>query len=101
MPSGREARLQVQIADEGEFGGLLAGPAAFGLYAALDLDEVDVLQVRRLSVPAHCVGDAELVYIGIVGTPVVGVAPVEGMADPEGAVAVLVLKARLGCSCRR
>ena len=80
----------MQVADEGEFGGLLAGPAALGLYSALYLDEIDVGQVGGLSVPADCVGDAELVDVGIRPAPVVGVAPVERVTDPKGAVAVLV-----------
>ena len=42
----------MQVSDEGNLGGLLAGPAALGLDAALDLDEVDVLQAGWLSVPA-------------------------------------------------
>ena len=93
----------MQVADEGNLGGLLAGPAALGLDAALNLDEVDVLQAGGLSVPAHCVGDAELVDVGVGLAPVVGVAPVEGMSYPQRAVAVLVLEAvcRAGCSCRR
>ena len=53
------------VADEGEFGGLLAGPAALGLDTALDLDEVDVFQADRFSVPAHCIGYAELVDVGV------------------------------------
>ena len=44
--------VDMQVADEGNLGGLLAGPAALGLDAALDLDEVDVLQAGGLSVPA-------------------------------------------------
>ena len=82
--------VDVQIADEGQFGGLLSGPAALGLYSALYLDEIDVGQVGGLSVPADCVGDAELVDVGIRPAPVVGVAPVEGVAYPKGTVAVLV-----------
>ena len=38
--------VDMQVADEGNLGGLLAGPAALGLDAALDLDEVDVLRHR-------------------------------------------------------
>ena len=49
--------VDVQIADEGQFGGLLSGPAALGLYSALYLDEIDVGQVGGLSVPADCVGE--------------------------------------------
>ena len=80
----------MQVADEGEFGVLLTGPAALGLDTALYLDEIDVGQVGGLSVPADCVGDAELVDVGIRPAPVVGVAPVERVAYPKGTVAVLV-----------
>ena len=82
----------MQVADEGEFGGLLTGPAALGLDAALDLDEVDVFQAGRFSVPAHCIGYAELVDVGIRLAPVVGIAPVKRMSYPQRAVAVLVFK---------
>ena len=80
----------MQVADDGQLGGLLSGPAALGLYSALYLDEIDVGQVSGLSVPADCVGDAELVDVGVCLAPVVGVAPVERVADPKGTVAVLV-----------
>ena len=45
--------LQMQVADEGEFGGLLAGPAALGLDTALDLDEVDVFQAGPAGSPSQ------------------------------------------------
>ena len=76
------------VADEGEFGGLLTGPAALGLDTALDLDEVDVFQAGRFSVPAHCIGYAELVDVGVCLAPVVGIAPVKRMSYPQRAVAV-------------
>ena len=78
----------MQVADNGQLGGLLARPAALGLYAALDLDEVDVFQAGRFSVPAHCIGYAELVDVGVCLAPVVGIAPVKRMSYPQRAVAV-------------
>ena len=89
----------MQVADEGEFGGLLAGPAALGLDTALDLDEVNVFQADRFSVPAHCVGDAELVDVRIIGAPVVGIAPVKRMSYPQRTVAILIFKTVFEARC--